>query len=93
MRALNHGTVKSGTTSTAIRRHLQLGGALCVLLIVGVGGWAATATLAGAIIAPASVVVETDVKKVQHQAGGIVAELNVKDGDRAAPVMLHSHHL
>jgi len=61
---------------------LQFGGGLCVLLIVGVGGWAATATLAGAIIAQASVVVETDVKKVQHQVGGIVAELNVKDGDR-----------
>ena len=52
-----------------------------MLLIVGVGGWAATATLAGAIIAQASVVVQTDVKKVQHQVGGIVAELNVKDGD------------
>ena len=68
--------------SAAIRRLLQLGGALCVLLIGGVGGWAATATLAGAIIAPALVVVETDVKKVQHQVGGIVAELNVKNGDR-----------
>ena len=82
MRSPSNETVKSLTTSTAIRRHLQLGGVLCALLVVGVGGWAATATLAGAIIAPASVVVETDVKKVQHQVGGIVAELNVKEGDR-----------
>jgi HlyD family secretion protein len=81
MRSLSDKTPRSRTTSSAIRRHLQIGGAACVLLVVGVGGWAATATLAGAIIAPASVVVETDVKKVQHQIGGIVAELNVKNGD------------
>jgi HlyD family secretion protein len=81
MRSLIKRTRRNQPTNAAIRRHLQLGGALCVLLIVGVGGWAANATLAGAIIAPASVVVETDVKKVQHQIGGIVAELNVKNGD------------
>lgn len=82
MRSLIHGTARNPPASAAIRRHLQLGCALCALLVAGAGGWAATATLAGAIIAPASVVVETDVKKVQHQAGGIVAELNVKNGDR-----------
>jgi HlyD family secretion protein len=82
MRSMHNKAEKNRPTSAAIRRHLQLGGALCALLIVGVGGWAANATLAGAIIAPASVVVETDVKKVQHQIGGIVAELNVKNGDR-----------
>ena len=74
-------TGKNHPTSIAIRRHVRLGGLLCLLLIGGIGGWAATATLAGAIIAPASVVVETDVKKVQHQVGGIVAELNVRNGD------------
>jgi HlyD family secretion protein len=60
---------------------LRLGLALCLLLVAGVGGWAATANLGGAIIAPAAVVVETDVKKVQHQLGGIVAQLMVRDGD------------
>jgi membrane fusion protein, type I secretion system len=69
-------------TRAALRRHLIFGCVLCVGLVVGVGGWAATARLAGAIIAPASVIVETDVKKVQHQTGGIVAKLNVHDGDR-----------
>jgi HlyD family secretion protein len=81
MRSLMKRPLKTQHTSASIRWHLRAGGALCVLLIVGVGGWAATATLAGAIIAQASVVVETDVKKVQHQVGGIVAELNVKNGD------------
>jgi HlyD family secretion protein len=59
-----------------------------VTLIAGLGGWAATAELAGAIIAPASVVVESDVKKVQHQHGGIVAQLNVKNGDRVEAGMV-----
>jgi HlyD family secretion protein len=81
MRSLTHKLAKGRTTGNAIRRHLQLGGALCVLLVFGVGGWSATAQLAGAIIAPGSIVVETDVKKVQHQIGGVVAELNVKNGD------------
>ena len=81
MRRVIDKIVNRSAASCAIRRHLLLGSALCVLLIFGVGGWAGTAMLAGAIIAPASVVVETDVKKVQHQVGGIVAELNVKNGD------------
>jgi HlyD family secretion protein len=70
-----------GGKRAEIRRHLVFGAALCIGLILGLGGWAATARLAGAIIAPASVVVDTDVKKVQHQTGGIVARLNVENGD------------
>lgn len=81
MRLLTPKPAKGRTTGSAIRRHLRLGGAMCVLLIFGVGGWSATAQLAGAIIAPGSVVVETDVKKIQHQIGGVVAELSVKNGD------------
>ncbi|WP_088348770.1 MULTISPECIES: HlyD family type I secretion periplasmic adaptor subunit [Rhodomicrobium] len=72
---------RRNASSAAIRRHVQLGCLLLALLVIGIGGWAATATLAGAVIAPAAVIVETDVKKVQHQIGGIVSKLNVRDGD------------
>lgn len=65
----------------ALRRHVVAGGALCAFLFVGVGGWAATAELAGAVIAPGSVVVDTNLKKVQHPTGGVIGELRVKDGD------------
>lgn len=83
MRSESSDTPKSSSaTKAAIKYHLRLGLALCLLLVAGVGGWAATARLGGAIIAPAAVVVETDVKKVQHQLGGIVAELKVRNGDR-----------
>src|SRR3954447_24969346 len=64
----------------SIRRHLMAGVTLVVLLAGGVGGWAATTELAGAVIAPGNLVVETNVKKVQHPTGGVVGELRVRDG-------------
>jgi HlyD family secretion protein len=52
-----------------------------VLLVVGLGGWAATTEFAGAVIAQGQIVVNSNVKKVQHPTGGIVGELHVRDGD------------
>src|SRR5882724_6729238 len=60
-----------------------MAGLIIVLVLAGgVGGWAGTMTLSGALIAQGSVVVDSNVKKVQHPTGGIVGELNVRDGDR-----------
>src|SRR5690242_20826065 len=67
---------------SSIRRHLGLGLGVVVILAVGVGGWAGTAEIAGAVIAPGSLVVDSNVKKVQHPTGGVVGELLVRDGDR-----------
>jgi HlyD family secretion protein len=53
-----------------------------VVLIGGLGTWAATAELAGAVMADGTVVVDSYVKKVQHPQGGIVNEIRVRDGDR-----------
>jgi HlyD family type I secretion membrane fusion protein len=52
--------------------------------VVGVlvAAWAGSAPLAGAIIAPAVVKVELNRKTVQHQEGGIVSKLLVRDGQR-----------
>ena len=52
------------------------------LLVIGFGGWAAHADLAGAIIAQGKVAVKKQVKLVQHRDGGIVAEILVANGDR-----------
>jgi HlyD family secretion protein len=68
--------------SISIRRHLLGGVVIAVVLTVGVGGWATTTKLSGAVIAPGSVVVDSNVKKVQHLTGGIVGELLVRDGQR-----------
>lgn len=66
------------------------GCALAFLLVGGVGGWAATAQLSGAVIAQGSVVVDQNLKSIQHRDGGIVSELAVREGDtvRAGQVLI-----
>ena len=71
-----------GTSRESIRRHILTGGLIVLLLGFGVGGWAATTQIAGALIAQGSIVVDSNVKKVQHPTGGVVGKLNVQDGDR-----------
>ena len=66
----------------AIRRLNLIGLAVIAALFGGVGGWAATAELAGAVIAPGTVVVKSNVKKVQHPTGGVIKEILVKEGDK-----------
>ena len=68
----------------SIGRHIRLGLTAVVLLLGGIGGWAVVTKLAGAVIAPGTLVVENNVKKVQHPSGGIVKELRVKEGDTIA---------
>jgi HlyD family secretion protein len=65
----------------SIRKHLIAGLAVVILLAGGLGGWGATAPISGALIAPGQVVVESNVKKVQHPTGGVVGEVRVRDGD------------
>jgi HlyD family secretion protein len=66
----------------SIRRHVYFGLLIIMIMGGGVGGWASTVRLSGALIAPGSVVVESNVKRVQHPTGGIVGELFVREGDR-----------
>ena len=69
-------------TNSSLRR-FQVFGFLSVLVMVGVvGGWATFSELNGAVIAPATIMVESYSKKVQHKEGGIVGDIRVKDGDR-----------
>src|SRR4051794_24991710 len=65
----------------SMRRALLGGTTVAVLLAFGIGGWATTAELAGAVIAPGALVVDTNAKKVQHPTGGVVSELRVHEGD------------
>lgn len=73
--------IKTPPIHRSIRRHILVGIAICVTLVGGVGGWAASVDIAGAIIAPGVLVVESNVKNVQHPQGGVVGEIKVKDGD------------
>jgi HlyD family secretion protein len=64
----------------SIRRLNLVGFAAMAVLFGGVGVWAATSELSGAVIAPGTLVVESNVKKVQHNVGGIVAAILVHEG-------------
>jgi HlyD family secretion protein len=74
-------TGEPNSARRSIRSHLVAGLALMLVLVVGFGGWASTAQISGALIAPGSVVVDSNVKKVQHPTGGVVGEVRVRDGD------------
>lgn len=91
--ALPWGLGQSGPTSSAsesIQRHIVAGSILVGVLVIGLGGWASTAQISGALIAQGSIVVDTNVKKVQHPTGGVVGELFVRDGDhvKAGDILL-----
>jgi HlyD family secretion protein len=68
--------------TTSIRRHLTAGLLASVVLIGGVGAWAATTSLAGAVITSGHFVVGSYVKKVQHPTGGVVGEILIHEGGR-----------
>lgn len=80
----------AGPTSRSLNRHIAIGSLLVVLMAVGVGGWSATASISGAVIASGNVVVSSYSKRVQHKEGGIVGEIRVRDGQmvKAGAVLL-----
>jgi membrane fusion protein, type I secretion system len=72
-------TQSQSPSRNSIRAHLLAACVVAGVLLVGLGGWARTTEIAGAVIAKGVVVVDSDVKKVQHQTGGTIGELLVHD--------------
>lgn len=64
------------------RGRVALGCFLALALIGGVGGWALTASLSGAVIASGVVAVDQNLKLVQHLDGGIISEITIREGSR-----------
>jgi len=75
----------------AIRKLTAVALGIVVLLGGVMGGLAATTHLSGAVIASGTVVVDTYVKPVQHQKGGTVGQIFVKNGDvvEAGQILIH----
>src|SRR5262245_65755906 len=74
-----------------LTRIARAGGLIMLLGVLVMGGWLIAAPLSGAVIAPGFVKVDMNRKVVQHQEGGIVKEIKVRDGERVAanqPVVL-----
>ncbi|MGY6534865.1 MAG: HlyD family type I secretion periplasmic adaptor subunit [Pararhodobacter sp.] len=71
-------------------RAVALGLLATFLVVAGFGGWAATARLQGAVVAPARVAVSLDRQVVQHPQGGVVTDILVYEGQpvsAGAPLM------
>ena len=60
------------------------GWAIILVFFGGLGAWASTAPLHGAVVANGYVRVEGNRKSIQHLDGGIVKTLNIKEGDRVS---------
>jgi HlyD family type I secretion membrane fusion protein len=65
-----------------LRRHAWRVAAPIAVVLALASAWSMTAPLSGAVIAPAQVKVELNRKTVQHQEGGIVREILVRDGQK-----------
>jgi HlyD family secretion protein len=66
----------------SIQRYMIVGMLIVGFVIFGIGGWAATSELTGAVIGQVVLVVDASVKKVQHLTGGVVGDLRVREGDK-----------
>ncbi|TGQ53116.1 HlyD family type I secretion periplasmic adaptor subunit [Mesorhizobium sp. M1C.F.Ca.ET.193.01.1.1] len=80
---MNKATILKRPSSNrrSIRRNLLGGTTVVALLVGGVGVWAGTVDVSGAVISRGAVVVETSEKKVQHPTGGVVGKIFAHDGD------------
>ncbi len=63
-----------------LRGRMLAATALGLALTVGIGGWAAQAKLAGAVISQGELVVTGETKQVQHVDGGTIVAIPVKIG-------------
>jgi epimerase transport system membrane fusion protein len=59
---------------------IRIGLAVIAALFLGIGIWMAVTPLSGAAIAPGAVKVDMNRKTLQHQEGGIIKEILVRDG-------------
>ena len=67
-----------------VRGYLLFGVFVTALLVGGIGVWARTAEISGAVMGSGNVVVDSSVKKVQHPTGGVVGAIYVRDGQRVS---------
>lgn len=67
--------------SKTVRKHLFFSLFVTIFVVIGIGGWATFTEISGAVVSSGTVVVESNIKQVQHREGGIVRQINVKDGD------------
>jgi HlyD family secretion protein len=68
----------------SFERELRRGLRVLILAVVLGGGWLVFVPLAGAVVVPGNLVVQSNVKQIQHPTGGVIAEIAVQNGSRVA---------
>ena len=71
----------SRTLPPRIGRYVWVGVITLMAFVGGSAYWAFASKLDGAVVAPASFVVEGDRKTVEHLDGGIIRDILIADGD------------
>jgi HlyD family secretion protein len=67
-------------TRWSFERELRRGLRVLLVGVVLGGGWMVFVPLAGAVVVPGNLVVQSNVKAIQHPTGGVVATINVQNG-------------
>jgi HlyD family secretion protein len=68
----------------AFEHELRTGLRILIIATLLAGGWLVFMPLAGAVAVPGNLVVQSNVKAIQHPTGGVVAEIKVHNGMRVA---------
>lgn len=77
------GAMDAGVNHSGLIQRLARAGYAGIALFAGtIGVWAVYTPFTGAVIAPATVVVENSIRKLQHPTGGVVAEIRIREGER-----------
>lgn len=66
----------------SVRAPMLIGLLSLVILVGGFGTWAVVTEISGAVIAPGQLEVDRNRQVVQHIDGGVVSEIDVREGDR-----------
>src|SRR6478672_6744144 len=76
------GAIGERPPSDSIKRVAFAGWLIIAIFFGGIGAWAVTAPLHGAVVGNAVIKIEGNRKSVQHPDGGIVKEMPIKEGDK-----------
>ena len=67
-----------------LRPLLMVGYMTLVLLVFGIGAWAAASRIAGAVVGSGALEVQGNRQVVQHPTGGVIKEILARNGDKVA---------
>lgn len=81
LRLDEYNELQTQVAGSGIKRYVATGLLVVSMFIGGAAYWAVSSKLDGAVVAPASFVVEGNRKTVDHLEGGIVRRILVRDGD------------